>query len=185
MTVLRPVIQRLPISATVLEDTSLPLSGTITPYGDRKEIKVHPPPRRRHRNHAGAPEPPGARPAGGDGDGTTPPSSRKNGERGSSDSKEAPDVVIPAALAAKCTSCGAPLNPCDPRVSSGGLYLCGLCGTVFSADVDDQIDARSQGGDWAEDSEGWAGSTEFTADLKCIRRVVWVVRGEKCGLVKG
>ena len=119
MTILRPVTQIAPASTDVLEDTSLPLSFVITPFGPRPELSSP-----AHQN--GTPREASST--------ASPPPTQS--------------LPVPATLVAKCTHCGSPANPCTPCVDvRSQQYLCGLCGKTYGADADSQHRARRRA-DW-------------------------------------
>ena len=119
MTILRPVTQIAPASTDVLEDTSLPLSFVITPFGPRTELSSS-----AHQN--GTPREASST--------ASPPPTQS--------------LPVPATLVAKCTHCGSPANPCTPCVDvRSQQYLCGLCGKTYGADADSQHRARRRA-DW-------------------------------------
>lgn len=89
MTILRPVTQRLPHSITISEQSNLPFSCVITPYGDNTLLKP-----------------------------SNSSTDRKGDEEEkvevTSPAPRSTTTLLPADSIPKCGNCGAPLNPCSP-----------------------------------------------------------------------
>uniref|UniRef100_A0A7S3V825 Uncharacterized protein n=1 Tax=Chaetoceros debilis TaxID=122233 RepID=A0A7S3V825_9STRA len=123
MTVLQPITTKSPSNCDVLEQSGLPFSFVLRPFGNRNSLS------------SGNDDEFYARQL----------EKRRRNPPISDDSKgEGADIQhypLKLALVAKCTHCGSPMNPSSPIVGRWTV-LCNLCGQTYDIDYQTQHESR-------------------------------------------
>jgi len=113
MTIIRPVTETIPATRDMIEESPIPLGFAITPYASRPDLFTF-------STHE-----------------TIYPSSNKQ------DSHINFALPMKASLVARCTHCGAPINPSSSLISLE-TALCALCGQTFLITYESQTEARNR-----------------------------------------